>query len=314
METKAHHVLIGSFVTLFVFGIFAFLIWLARIEVNREFAYYEIYFRDSVAGLGLGGDVRFNGIKIGRVSNIDIDRQDPSQVRVAIEVARDTPIRSDAFATLAPQGLTGLSFVQITGGASTAPLLEYRPGRKLPVIQSRASTFSQLAESAPELLSKGVTVLDRAGDLLSPDNQRAVAALLAELAATAKNLREFSQRLERVGGETEETLKVTRRTLQRADELLARDIGPLARNMNGLMTEARTTARSFTNAATEIEKLILLNQEPITEFTGEGLAQIGRVVTEARQLIATLSRVAERIENDPTQFLFGGRAPERRAE
>ena len=65
METRAHHLLIGSFMLVFLTGIVAFVLWLAKSEVDREVARYNVFFTGSVAGLGLGGDVRFNGIKVG---------------------------------------------------------------------------------------------------------------------------------------------------------------------------------------------------------------------------------------------------------
>ena len=70
METRAHHLLIGSFMLAFLVAIVAFVLWLAKTEVDREVARYNIYFSGSVAGLGIGGDVRFNGIKVGSVAEL----------------------------------------------------------------------------------------------------------------------------------------------------------------------------------------------------------------------------------------------------
>src|SRR3546814_2913658 len=82
METRAHHLLIGSFMLVFVAAIIMFTLWLAKAREDQEIARYNIFFNGSVAGLGVGGDVRFNGIKVGNVSQITIDREDTSRVRV----------------------------------------------------------------------------------------------------------------------------------------------------------------------------------------------------------------------------------------
>ncbi len=100
METRASHLLIGGFVLLFVVGLFGFAIWLARIEIDREFAYYDIYFTGSVAGLGVGGDVRYRGIKVGTVVDITINPDDPSRVGVTAQIGSDTPIREGDRASL----------------------------------------------------------------------------------------------------------------------------------------------------------------------------------------------------------------------
>src|SRR3546814_18033608 len=80
METRAHHLLIGSFMLAFLVAIVLFVLWLAKSQVDRDVAHYNIYFHGSVAGLGVGGDVRFNGIKVGTVSQISIARQHTSRV------------------------------------------------------------------------------------------------------------------------------------------------------------------------------------------------------------------------------------------
>src|SRR3546814_16833944 len=95
METRAHHLLIGSFMLAFLVAIVLFVLWLAKSQVDRDVAHYNIYFHGSVAGLGVGGDVRFTGIKVGTVSQISIARQHTSQVRVTAERAAATPTQSE---------------------------------------------------------------------------------------------------------------------------------------------------------------------------------------------------------------------------
>ena len=72
METRANHLLIGSFVLIVIGVAFGFLIWLAKVDIDREFVQYHVYFEESVAGLSVGGDVRFNGIPVGTVAEIKI--------------------------------------------------------------------------------------------------------------------------------------------------------------------------------------------------------------------------------------------------
>ena len=120
METRANHVVIGSFVLVVVIGLFGFVLWLAKIEIDQEFAYYRVTFVEAVSGLSLGGDVRYNGIPVGAVTAIEIARDDPSKVQVTLEVARETPVRADTVAKLELQGITGVAFIQLGGGGGSA--------------------------------------------------------------------------------------------------------------------------------------------------------------------------------------------------
>src|SRR5210317_457894 len=104
METKASHFVIGLFVLLMVGASFFFVIWLAKVEVDKEFDYYNVYFDDGVAGLSVGGDVRYNGIPVGTVTSIILDPNDARRVQVDIEVAKETPVSQGTEASLSLQG------------------------------------------------------------------------------------------------------------------------------------------------------------------------------------------------------------------
>ena len=53
-----------------------------------------------MSGLSKAGDVLYNGIKVGEVIQIEIDKDDPKNVLVRIQVERTTPVKEDSFAQL----------------------------------------------------------------------------------------------------------------------------------------------------------------------------------------------------------------------
>jgi phospholipid/cholesterol/gamma-HCH transport system substrate-binding protein len=328
METKARHFVVGLFVIALFAGGMGFLIWLARIDISREFAFYRIFFTDSVAGLGIGGDVRFNGIKIGSVTDIDIDRDEPSRVMVTVQVSRDVPVRADSYATLQLQGITGISFVQISGGSNKAAMLDYRPGREPPSIPSRPSQITQLFQQAPELLARGIVLLERVTDLFNQENQQLVGKLLndtsrvtsslansapqiehllSEVGTTATALKNFAVRLEQTAGQVEKIMGSAHSTLANIDRLVASDA-------KSLIADTRTTARTIERAAEELRGMLSETRPAVRDFSGDGLLELTRFLREARQLVISLTRLSERIENDPARLLFGEKVPERRAQ
>src|SRR5579885_674358 len=178
METRANYVAVGAFVLAVLAGVVVVLLWLARVQFNHVFAHYDIYFTGSVTGLTQGSAVTYNGIQIGRVIEIRIDPQNLQQVRVTIEVDQPTLIRSDAVASLEVQGLTGVAFVEITGGSQNAPPLEAQLGQRYPVIASRPSGLQRVVSSAPEALSRLIEVADRLAEVLDDRNRAAITETL----------------------------------------------------------------------------------------------------------------------------------------
>ncbi|MDE2630443.1 MAG: MCE family protein, partial [Alphaproteobacteria bacterium] len=77
METKASYVAVGAFVLTCMLGLVITLLWLAGLQYNTEYAYYQTYFTGPVNGLGKGTTVRYNGIDVGRVDDVKFDPNDP---------------------------------------------------------------------------------------------------------------------------------------------------------------------------------------------------------------------------------------------
>ncbi|MFT7027154.1 MAG: phospholipid/cholesterol/gamma-HCH transport system substrate-binding protein, partial [Paracoccaceae bacterium] len=122
METRANHVLIGLFTLVGLIGGMLLFLWFAKAEADRAYAYYDVRF-ESVSGLREAGDVRYNGLPVGQVTGLFLDAEDPSTVRVRLEVNANAPVVEGTVATLQMQGVTGVGYVALSGGApGAAPL------------------------------------------------------------------------------------------------------------------------------------------------------------------------------------------------
>src|SRR5690242_2795671 len=166
METRADYVVVGGFVIAILASLVVAVLWLARVQFNAPSNFYDVYFAGSVTGLVQGSTVRYNGIPVGRVTDIQLDSRNQQRVRVTVEVTTRTPIKTDAVASLEVQGLTGGAFVEISGGSPDAPALEREPGERYPVIASRPSGLQQVVTNAPEVLSRLITLADRFNQIL----------------------------------------------------------------------------------------------------------------------------------------------------
>lgn len=326
METRANHILIGAFVLVIIAAAFSFLIWLAKIDIERERAQYYIYFEESVSGLAIGGDVRFNGILIGSIAGITIDPDNPSRVRVLIDVAADAPIRTDTKASLEFKGITGVSFVQLIGGSPSEPLLQPKREGEIPVIASIPSTLHELFAGAPELIDRVVILINRLTLLVNDENQAHFRNILAnvdditgqlkeqgpqierilknmdqmstDLSQSAKKINVLIGKIETVLDNTDATLALARGTMSTADQLLDQDV-------RALIGDLRTTAQGFNALSRRVDGFLDKNSESLDVFAGQGLVEFTRFVEEARVLVGSTERLLETLEANPAQFLFG---------
>ena len=187
METKANYALIGAFTIAGFLGILGFVLWFAQMQLDRQFAYYDVYFPE-VSGLGPASEVRFAGLPVGRVVDRRLAPGNPLPVRVRIEVALDTPIRSDSTAALEVQGVTGVALVAITAGSARAPLLHDMDTPEVPVIASSRSALQTLTDEGPQIIARLGLAAEQLTQILGPRNQGRVAAILDNVERSSGNL------------------------------------------------------------------------------------------------------------------------------
>ncbi len=186
METRANFILIGAFTLAGILGTLGFMIWLANVQLDRQYAYYGILF-DDVSGLDASGDVRFNGIAVGKVIERRIFEPDPSKVFVLIEIDSTTPVREDTVAQLSSSPLTGVSYISLSNSRAEAPPLVAASG-EVPMIVSRPSTLQQLVDGAPDLVTEATQLLEQFTKIAGPENQAHVSAILQNLDSASGGL------------------------------------------------------------------------------------------------------------------------------
>jgi phospholipid/cholesterol/gamma-HCH transport system substrate-binding protein len=282
LETKANYVAVGAFVMICVFGIVVTLLWLAGLQYSQEYAYYQTYFKGAVTGLGKGTTVRYNGIEVGRVDSLQFDPNDPQTVIVTMQLQPNLNIREDSEASIESEGLAGGSYVEISGGTANSPLLVPKEGQEFPVIKAKASTFQQLEEAAPLLLSKLNAAADKINDVLSPENRRAFAGILTNLNKTTSVLAARSN-----------------------------DIDNTLRNVNGasaklgpMLADADVAVKHANGSLGKIDKLA---DDADGFITGPGLGNIADLVADLRRLSESLNKLTDQLNHEPTKLLFGDR-------
>ena len=77
METNARYMTVGIAVMAIVAAIFGFVYWLNNnVELGAR-ALYRVRFENNVSGLLIGAAVQFNGIRVGEVASLQLDKDDP---------------------------------------------------------------------------------------------------------------------------------------------------------------------------------------------------------------------------------------------
>jgi phospholipid/cholesterol/gamma-HCH transport system substrate-binding protein len=190
VETRANYVLIGLFALVAIISAFGFVYWLQHSGGTGERALYRVVFDGPAKGLQTGGAVQFNGIRVGEVTELHLNPENPQQVNATISIAKSAPVRSDTKASLSFQGLTGIAALSLAGGAPNAPALVAGPGQALPVIAVDKEATQDVVETVRDVLQHVNTVV--------AENQESLRAAIKNVDVFTAALARNSERFDRI--------------------------------------------------------------------------------------------------------------------
>lgn len=287
MEIRARYILVGLFVSGFTLALLVGFLWLASGQGNKDNAYYDILFSEDVTGLQVGGVVRYRGVEVGRVDDVQLDPQQIDKVRVTIKILATTRLYEDATASLESQGITGIPYVLLQGGSADKKLLRVASVKPYPAINPKPGKLQEVLQVLTDvsLVVDDLRVIAKqfrevVPTIINQENAALLSNMVADLQTSVANLKEISNGLREAteGDYIVNALQSLQRTLQSFEQTSA--------NLNNLLTNIT---------------------EPVQTFLSPTLRQINSLVTEAKDFMVLMKRFAEKLERDPSQLILGPR-------
>ena len=299
MENKTHAFAAGVFVLAVTALLVGMVMWLMRDTVSTS--RYEMTTTDAVTGLQPQAAVRFKGVAVGKVTNIDFDPDKPGNVLVELAVDRNAPVTQSTFATLAFQGVTGLSFVQLDddGSSSAAPVAGPNGVPRIPL---KPNALGQLQDMASDLVEKVGRATDRVNQMLGPDNQAALSSALTELGAAAKSVNQLASHTDKTiqGIQLEGLIRQTSGTLATIDKAAAQ-VRVTAANLDTTVGELGQGVQRVTGPGGVVDRM----SEGASTVTSTTLPRIQNLTEDASRTIRRLDRIANELSENPQAFIYG---------
>ena len=187
METRAPYALIGLFVMTVIAAVFGFVYWLHNSGGLTERTVYRVHFENTVSGLLKGASVLFNGIRVGEVTDLQLEPNNPQAVTATIAVDAGTPVRADTKIGLDFQGLTGVPVVTLQGGSAPLNERQMRPVNRTCWLRTQSAGQS-MTNAARDTLRRLDTILT--------DNAEPIRSTMANLSTFSGALARNSDRLD----------------------------------------------------------------------------------------------------------------------
>lgn len=287
----------------------------SKLMEKRDY-YYILYDNVSVNGLQVGGQVMYNGIRIGRVEDISIDQENIARVKVNISVKKDTPIKEDTEASLAIVGITGLKQIELTGGTNKAKTLPPKSR-----IKAGMSLFDNIGDKAVSIADKVDIALANVIELTNKENQENLRLLLKDLREiSAQSKQPINNALNNVDSLTFELAKTTRE----ANKLVQR-LNAIAQSekIDHILSNSEKITKNIAEIDTKrIEKDLLETTKNLNETVNKANILMSRIdalvqknspditssIETLRETLENLNEFSRMISDDPSILInFGSK-------
>lgn len=293
MENKSHALIAGVFTLVLLAAAILLGMWFNRDRV--QWVPYQIATKLSIPGLNPQADVRYRGLDVGKVNEINFDPNVPGQILVQISVKPDTPITQSTFATLGYQGVTGIAYVQLDDDGSRPVRVPSSP-EQIARIEMRPSLFDQLQNRGLAILEQTEEVAKRINTMLDPANQKAILAAFDNVSKAATALETIPNKLQPTLDRLPAVTAQAQQTLATLNSL-SKDANNLTRSLNGLTTSLQGPNGAIERITDSIEQVGAVANK--IEFETLPLAN------DARSSLRALNRTLDNLSERPQSVLFG---------
>lgn len=297
MESKSHALIAGVFTVLLAALATALALWLGKDQIQRNS--YTIATKLKVSGLNVQAAVRYKGIKVGKITDVDFDAKNPGQLLIQLDVVSDTPVTQSTYATLGYQGVTGIAYIELDDdGSQPAPLAHDKQGTaKIPL---RPGLLQELETRGMSILSQTEELSKRLNQLLDKNNQDSLMTTVTQIGKAAAAWEHIPDKLEPV-------LAHLPKTLQQAEagfvafKQFSENATVTSNNFNTLLDKLQAENGTINQVTRQID---MLSQTLQTET----LPHIHSLTLEARSSVRSINKTANQLSEQPQSLLFGSKA------
>lgn len=297
MNPHTNYVAVGLFLLFGSIALIGLVMWLGKAGDTTPTTGYVVEIDGNVNGLSNGSIVRYLGVNVGSVVEIQLHTQSVEPVvEVRIEIQEGLPIGEATYATLVAQGVTGIANIDLANDLALArPQVMHESG--VPVIPFRASGLSALLSGGGDLTQGARRLLTRLNAWTGEENRARVEEILQNLQVLSASLAAQSEAIPELVGSLKGTLASLERTADGLEGAVAEDWPTIAKDL-------KSTSASLSAASGRVDGWLERNEDNVDRLLDEGLNDVAGLVVDLRQTAEQLNRLSTRLREDPSRLIY----------
>ncbi|MGM0497896.1 MAG: MlaD family protein [Bacteroidota bacterium] len=312
MNTRTQKFRLGVFITistLILVGLIAF--FTVQQFLEKSNTYYVSYQDVSVSGLEVGSPVKYLGIKVGSISDINIDSKDLNSIIVELELDPTTPIKKDTKANIVSRGITGLKTIEIRGGTNEAETLD--PGE---YIKPGSSATAEITGKAEIIAEKAELVINNLQRFSKPENMKKFTDAADEITSFVQQAELTMARVDTMVMENRDTLNATIQNAHNVTESLDESLIGINRLVNNdTIKNILVNTQKFSDALNDINfKVLVQDLSELVQQTqmlldnadndiNQGTQDLRRNLELLKYTLENLNEASRKINSNPSILL-----------
>lgn len=301
MEAKTNYTIVGVVVVILIVGLLSAILWLSVGFNQKSYTLYTVYLHEPASGLSKDAAVKYNGVQVGYVREIKLNKNDPRQVEIILDIESGTPITTSTSATLISQGITGVTYIGLTAASSDLTPIKKMPDEPYPVIPARASLFNQLDSLLKDVSQSIGKVSAQAQHIFNEENAQHVRQILANVeqltSVIAKNTNNIDKSIKNGDIFLDNVAKASH------------DFPKLLKDFQTGVSKFKTMADSLTEAGNTVSSTMGSGKNTLDKFTQETIAPAANLLHRLNTISANLEKVSSEMRQNPSIVIRGSAAP-----
>ncbi|KGP63413.1 ABC transporter substrate-binding protein [Legionella norrlandica] len=301
MESKTNYTIVGLVVLILLAGLISTGLWLSVGFSQKEYILYTVFLKESVSGLSVESPVKYNGVQVGYVKNIKLNKNDPRQVELLLNIEKNTPITTSTFATLITQGITGVTYVGLSAGSSDLTPLRKMPGEPHPVIPAKPSLLNQLDAVLKEVAENVSQVSEKAQLIFNEEN--------------ANNIKKSLANIERITEVIADNGKAIDSSINNFDVFFAnmaktsKEFPRVVRDLKKGISKFQSLADNMSAAGKNVSKTMIAGKNTIDQISQQAVPPAVLLLRRLNAISANLEKVSNEMRQNPSVIIRGTKAP-----
>lgn len=306
MDNKVNYTFVGIVVLIAIFLMLSFGYWLLKPTNEANTKKYAIYFNESVLGLNLDAPVKYKGINVGKVTKLSISPYNQEEIEVIVDIDEATPIMTSSVAQLTAQGITGLSYINLSHmqGVEAKPL-EAPKDKKYPTIKAIPSLLTKAENSLGKFVISINDTMLKVQELLDEKNQKSFSKALENIASITSKIDHSLEgdSLKQSLYNIEAMTKSINNLIPRVEKMVDNSISwedSINNSFKSIMQSYQGINSSMQSFKTSIEN----GELNIKEQTSEIVPTLNSTLLEMQQLMLNMQEIMDSYNKSPADMLL----------